>query len=170
MSDRFKIRAWSYLTNTMFQPVYIVPMFLTNTKRGFMFSENIIYLDFKCQNHYKYGVKNSRHPDYMIIEPEWNGSVLMQCIGQKDKNGKLIYDGDIVKHTWYQDNDCGQDYKIEDIYQVYFCEKTASFEAKELDVLSSGFVDLKDLLEDLKNVEIIGNIYENKELLEGGAE
>ena len=63
--------------------------------------------------------------------------VLMQYIGLKDKNGKEIYEGDIVK------NRDGQ------IYEIEF--KFNSFNGKYM-------VDFWEL-------EVIGNIWENPELL-----
>ena len=72
---------------------------------------------------------------------------LMQYTGLKDKNGKEIYEGDIVKIS-------------DDIYcQVMWFDKFASFflinEIGEAYKMS--FVH---------NYEVIGNIYENPELLE----
>ena len=74
--------------------------------------------------------------------------VLMQCTGLKDKNGKLIYEGDIVKETL-------TDFINEEIITVVKWDKlNASYN-----------------LENLQNCEreVIGNIYENKSLLESEA-
>lgn len=82
-----------------------------------------------------------------------SGYILMQYTGLKDKNGKEIYEGDIVnckeyecygKITW--DEDCAAFY----------------FEILQED---GTFIDewLYDYIDEL---EVIGNIYENPELLE----
>lgn len=76
--------------------------------------------------------------------------VVEQCTGLKDKNGKLIYEGDIVKTEWFDEKT---------IYQVVWDEKMACF-----------YFDSKDmfyLFDDLpaEVTEIIGNIDENPDLL-----
>lgn len=74
--------------------------------------------------------------------------VLMQCTGLKDKNGKLIYEGDILQQPqlphkvvceWYKDG-----------------------------FWLNGFMNgAKRELRDMHNwYEVIGNIYQNPELLE----
>ena len=78
-----------------------------------------------------------------------NGLVFMQCTGLKDKNGKLIYEGDICK------------YKFEEIDEqkaiIYFNKELCSFLAKPLNDFQYTRIN---------NCEVIGNIYENPELLE----
>ena len=92
---------------------------------------------------------------------------LMQYTGLKDKNGKEIYEGDVVKYkfAFYRD-----------ISKVEFNQDIAAFDMvsiKELDDNSSmrafkkgsrrGFN--KNLVAGFDYVEVIGNIYENPELL-----
>lgn len=73
--------------------------------------------------------------------------ILMQYTGLKDKNREEVYEGDIVKN----------DYR--GIGTVSICE-TDAYLVKN---------NLKQICYPLQNVkvEVIGNIYENPELLEG---
>lgn len=82
--------------------------------------------------------------------------VLTQCTGLKDKNGKLIYEGDILGGT-YADG------------YISYCDKCKSLQyfIPNFNCLScEGDVHWAELVEEDGNLEIIGNIYENPELLE----
>lgn len=81
---------------------------------------------------------------------------LMQFTGLHDKNGKEIYEGDFIGGIY------------ESLY-VGWCDKCASFQ-----LLSAGYcfgcegdINWLEFVND-ETKEIIGNIYENPELLEGG--
>ena len=81
---------------------------------------------------------------------------LMQFTGLKDKNGKEIYEGDIVKYYKWEDN-----YDIADI-KFGDCEINHEYGCwgyyrnnKHKDILELGRE---------KDYEVIGNIYENPEL------
>lgn len=87
---------------------------------------------------------------------------LMQCTGLKDKNGKEIYEGDIVRA---QSNFCSN------------CEEPTKFEHYVIEY-SSECADMCGFVYARKNgslhcnpkketFEVIGNIYENLELLNG---
>jgi uncharacterized phage protein (TIGR01671 family) len=81
--------------------------------------------------------------------PDLEEITLMQYTGIKDKNGKEIYEGDIVKCDGY----------YEDIYVCKYGR--ASF---VLGVQQGNF-GLSIVMQDSYQMEIIGNIYENPELL-----
>ena len=82
----------------------------------------------------------------------WNNELysLMQYTGLHDKNGKEIWEGDIVKSFFVDTDEAGNE-----IYKYYIIE------VKYDEVLCEYNIDK------FMNLEVIGNIYENKELLNG---
>ena len=87
-------------------------------------------------------------------------NILMQCTGLKDKNGKLIYEGDIVQ---FYDDGILKTMKIvwdNDELDFKAIGLKKSVECYELDFLYLGYIKKED------NLEVIGNIYKNPELLE----
>lgn len=85
--------------------------------------------------------------------------VLMQCTGLKDKNGKPIYEGDILQHPipWHTTSWGANRFKP----HIVIWKQLESIEPSENMI---GF----DLPEDWQLTEVIGNVYENPELLDGG--
>lgn len=77
-----------------------------------------------------------------------NKIILMQYTGLKDKNGKEIYEGDILKGTFYGFPMPEYDY----VFQIYWDEKEKGFMASYFEP---------------SECEVIGNIYDNPELLGG---
>ena len=82
------------------------------------------------------------HVDFKNIE-------LMQYTGLKDKNGKEIYEGDIVKF-------------LNGIFEVIWCNEKASFMLKNKEFKEF----LNFIYENNNGMEIVGNIYQNLELYE----
>lgn len=78
------------------------------------------------------------------INPETVG----QYTGLHDKNGKEIYEGDILKGTFYGFPMPEYDY----VFQIYWDEKEKGFMASYFEP---------------SECEVIGNIYDNPELLGG---
>jgi len=81
--------------------------------------------------------------------------------GLKDKNGKEIYEGDIV--SWESD------YGDEGVSKVIWGDGTSdnSYPAFDLDPSSDEEINSLCSLTIAGTIEVIGNIYENPELLEG---
>lgn len=96
----------------------------------------------------------------VIITSAWGGNIsmsfddieLMQYTGLKDKNGVKIFEGDIVKRK------TNETLEIDDIGDVVYDDDCCSYFiiSNETCIYLTSAWDLK----------VIGNIYENKELLE----
>lgn len=128
MTDRFKFRVWDKENNKYEDDLYYEAGDLQVTCVNEIFEEYI--------SDGKY-----------IIE---------QCTGLKDKNGKLIYEGDILGDIF--------------VGYVGWCDKEKSFELFAYDwgcMSCSGDILWADVVEDDGKLEVIGNIHENKDLLKG---
>ena len=81
--------------------------------------------------------------------------VLEQCTGLHDKNGELIYEGDIIGGLFGG--------------YIKWCDKCKSFQLHWGDdccAACEGHVLWIDVVEDDGKLEVIGNIHENRELLD----
>lgn len=124
MKDRFRFRAWD-----------------KQDKELIYEAENT----YDCQS---YNGHTIWHDNFACLLDDEERYVVEQCTGLKDKNGKLIYEGDIVK--FYEHN-----------YEVYFNENTSA-----MDIWN----EKKELGYSLyyhEELEVIGNIHENPDLLKG---
>lgn len=84
---------------------------------------------------------------------------LMQYTGLKDKNGKEIWEGDIVKYGRYTNTPNAVGF-------IAFDNELIAFVIKDFRVSQDWYF----MGVNKKNLEIIGNIYENPELLETSQE
>ena len=113
-------------------------------------------------------------PDYVFVER----LVIMQSTGLKDKNGKEIFEGDILKFNDEWNEYCHEGYvdgSVEGVNYVEVVKGEACFEfGKTRYPESSLFIYMEDehlsfaeLVKDKDfEFEIIGNIYKSPELLE----
>lgn len=89
-------------------------------------------------------------------EGKWkNLKEFQQYTGLKDKNGKEIYEGDVVK--------CRLSYG--DTFTVKWIEKRASFMLVGINEHNFAAYDKEGYKMNAGEKEVIGNVYENKKLL-----
>ena len=120
--------------------------FIQFNKMGFLEDGSLWYVQGIDEN------EEETDPPYFENQNDWE---LMQYTGLKDKNGVEIYEGDILFHP------------LQGRRKVFYpySETVASYGLRDID---NGF---GSTLQDSHAIwEVIGNIYENKELLEREAE
>ena len=109
-----------------------------------------------------------------IVGYEVDRNTICQSTGLRDKNGKLIWENDIVKKGFYIDYDSvyQEEYVTSLISKEYV--GTVKFECfawvfetfnDQLKCILPIY-ELSEHSEDIKYFEIVGNIYDNPELLE----
>ena len=84
-------------------------------------------------------------------------STICQCTGLKDKNGKLIWENDIVAYWDAYNTENGQA-EMDCIGKVVWDDETISFQVTNR--LSAESYEVLD------ECSVIGNVFDNKELLE----
>lgn len=149
-----KIRAWDKFNKVM---VY--------SDKNYPLSEYKIEFDWTNGNKLSLmKLIDARYGEFRTFDAD-----IMQSTGLEDKNGKEIYTGDIIKVLRKHWNNCGKEYleKItEEIGEVVFYKNwEISLKTKEKEgTLYQPFLWIFEDEED-HEIEIIGNVYQNKDLL-----
>lgn len=151
MNDRFKFRVWS-IANKKYCHFSTMDISADGLLRVIRPLEQSEYID-----------------DYE------NRYVIQQCTGLKDSSGRLIYEGDIVevKYIGGQIPLFKNEYVNEpeaERFQIYWNENWCSWSGKNDNYRGRCEIHSLDISKFLINTsnkiyEIIGNIYENEELL-----
>ena len=129
MQDRFKFRVWNKNDKKMCEAEGVYGYTDESTMGG-----EVFVTDYKTSFYF---------PEEVYV---------MQCTGLKDKNGKLIYEHDIVK-TLYTRPD-GVVINRNCVVEFNRCAFWINYG------IGASYLDNDDCI-----YEVIGNIYENKELL-----
>ena len=118
---------------------------------------------------YLYGIWEKRYilwgmtndiPDMIEVEP----STICQCTGLRDKNGQKIWENDIVKKEFYTDYDnCANSEEYIGIVKITDCAWVIE---TIRDKCTRPIFETMSYSEDVKHFEIIGNVFDNPELLE----
>ncbi len=98
--------------------------------------------------------------------PEDDDVILMQFTGLHDENGGEIYEGDIISESMW---DIPAVYCGEDLFTIEYLH--SGYAKVPIDKTNKGrwylceYFDPHGVLNNLQNIAVIGNIYENPELL-----
>ena len=112
----------------------------------------------KCFIGYVFGTNDDGIPhDYDVVEVDQ--STICQCTGLKDKNGKLIWENDVVGFWDTYSTENGQA-EMDCIGKVVWDDETISFQ-----VTNRLYAESYEVLDECS---VIGNIFDNPELLEVG--
>lgn len=97
---------------------------------------------------------------FKLVDP----STICQCTGLRDKNGQKIWENDIVKKEFYTDYDnCANSEEYIGIVKVTDCAWVIE---TIIDKCTRPIFEAMSYSEDVKHFEIIGNVFDNTELLE----
>ncbi|CAG6014240.1 phage protein [Streptococcus pneumoniae] len=130
------------------------------TEKRMFFSDDILAIDYENKEIVTQQVyfENGLPYDRDIYCYDFDEIELMQSTGLKDKNGKEIFEGDIVRTTRFLG-------RADEIGGFYEYDKEFIGIVKQLEgswVIDTGS-DAVCLWTEIEENEIIGNIYENKE-------
>jgi len=145
MNDRFRFRAWDKYFRRMKYDIL------------FFWKENTITVYEQEKGSTTYYLPNS----HIVLE---------QCTGLKDKNGKLIYEGDII----FSNVEYGGTYFViiggvrGYCYDAVAVEEYKEYFARGKDTGGGLSSTAYHIITDHGPCEVVGNIHENPELLEGG--
>ncbi|MFJ5794442.1 YopX family protein [Bacillus atrophaeus] len=130
----------------------------------------LIYEIYLGDNEVKFPIGNTN--DILDINEEYSNLIFQQYIGLKDTNGREIYEGDIIHcvHWFFDGHEIEEhftasvgfrdgSFTLENINSRYYSDYTGEDNGK-------GICWIGDINYCEEDYEVIGNIYEDPELLE----
>lgn len=159
MEDRYLYRAKRVDTGEWVEGSLVTGVFFRlGQEIPYMFCPNLA--DYECFEDF------SEENGIFEVDP----STICQCTGLKDKNGKLIWENDIVKFE-----DCGEEgyeykegFDFENKARVEFTEGRWSLTdfLSDNSAVIDGMYDHEEFMDLWGECEVIGNMIDNPELLE----
>ena len=124
------------------------------------------FWDEKALKWFYFGFETFPTYEKQIWEALTDGKKIYQCTGLKDKHGRLIFEGDIVKYFCPAEYCSDGLHKCSECYSgengsVHYDEDLAMYEYRS----KSDECPLTDNINTEEDLEIVGNIYDNPELL-----
>lgn len=102
----------------------------------------------------------------LVTRYEVDPETICQCVGLKDKNGNLIWEGDIIHKPSYTDYDA---YANSEAYtgRIQYEDGGWSVEITRPNgsICVSPIIEMIAYSKDIEHVEVLGNIFDNPELL-----
>ena len=123
----------------------------------------VTYLTLSDEESEQVGVADCNNEGCVLCD-DYEKVELMQFTGLKDKNGREIYEGDIIAYLDSYDRSSESGYNFEEFMnkgEIVFNDEYGRF-----DVTNRSDINYFDFCECVNEYEVIGNIYENPELLE----
>ena len=114
--------------------------------------EKLFYCVFLMKGHI-------RIPDSSLSSANFDECEIMQCTGLKDKNGKEIYENNVLR-MYIKSTVNGNNITVIDTVKITFESGAFWYKGKFYTGCDWNFYNAED-------IEVIGNIYENPELLKG---
>lgn len=105
------------------------------------------------------------YAQYELLVNDDDSYQIEQCTGLKDKNGKLIYEGDILNIKYRAASDLPQ-INIFKGNSVEYDNNKAEYSISTTIGKRKENISLSSLIGEESDISVIGNIHENPELLE----
>lgn len=111
-------------------------------------------------------LEGSNDEAILVCAYEVDESTICQCTGLKDKNGKLIWENDIIYKPFYTDYDA---YANSEAYTGHIQYEDGGWSVEITkpngSVYVSPIIEMIAYSKEVKHFEVIGNTFDNPELL-----